>query len=264
VTATPARPAGGYLAETPGGDQLRLFCFHHAGGSATGFAEWQEGTGPDVTVLPVQLPGRENRVGEPRFRDMDPLVTDLQTHLGPHLRPPFAFYGHSMGALVSYALTVRLISAGAPPPSALLVGAYPSPDSPALLADALRMSDLELGRLLVAMGGMSEVLLSYPDWLGAATSIVRDDLQICTSHRRTDGAVLPCPVHVFAGADDSLVTAEDARRWTEHTSARCTVTQIPGGHFFPRDSPQRFFAELRAALRRHAPSPAEETGFSRR
>lgn len=38
--------------------RLRLFCFHHAGGAASAFAGWQEALGPDVSVVPVQLPGR--------------------------------------------------------------------------------------------------------------------------------------------------------------------------------------------------------------
>lgn len=248
MRTTTKRAAGGYLPGMPVDGRLRLFCFHHAGGSAGAFGSWQAGLGAEVSVLPVQLPGREGRIDEPRFRDLDTLVTDLRAHLGDYLRLPYAFYGHSMGALVAYALARRTVELGDPAPAVLLVGAYPAPDLPALLSHALQMTDRELGQLLVQMGGMSPMLIDYPDWLRAATATVRDDLRVCVSRRYTDGGTVPCPIRVFRGVSDELMSAADAQRWERHTSAGCTVTAIPGGHFFPSDSLQRFLTELRAAL----------------
>src|SRR5262249_32070036 len=77
-----------------------LFCFHHAGGTASAFRTWRGELGPAVAVLPVQLPGRERRAAEPRFTQMAALVADLDRHLDGMLDPPYAFYGHSMGAIV--------------------------------------------------------------------------------------------------------------------------------------------------------------------
>jgi surfactin synthase thioesterase subunit len=61
---------------------------------------------------------------------------------------------------------------------------------------------------------------------------------------------LSCPVEVFVGTDDPLVSVPDAAAWSVHTHQGCTLHSVPGGHFFPRESKVLFFAGLRAALAR--------------
>ena len=46
------------------GRQLRLICFHHAGGASL-YRNWPCYSGEFFEVIAVQLPGREYRIGEP-------------------------------------------------------------------------------------------------------------------------------------------------------------------------------------------------------
>ena len=87
---------------------LRLFCFSYAGGGASVFRSWADFLPRDVEVCAIQLPGREYRIGEPAYRRLVPLVQDLSDAILPHLDRPFAFFGHSMGALVSFELARHL------------------------------------------------------------------------------------------------------------------------------------------------------------
>jgi surfactin synthase thioesterase subunit len=248
-TRSLVRSGAGY-AHPPATDtaRLRLFCFHHAGGAASAFNGWQRALGRDVTVIPVQLPGREARIGEPRHRDMAALVRELAEHLGPLLSGGHAFYGHSMGAFVAYALTRLRLRAGHRPPAALLVGASRAPHLPQPLAAAHDLPDGDLARLLVDLGGVATDLHRHPHWLRAATSLLRDDLTLCASHRHADAEPLPCPIHVFAGDADPLVRIEDATAWARHTRQRCEVHLVPGGHFFTRDSQAAFLSRVSAVL----------------
>ncbi|MFG2846349.1 thioesterase II family protein [Kitasatospora sp. NPDC048296] len=230
-TATP------YLPPAAGTDaDLRLFCFHHAGGAASAYTGWQESLGPQIAVLPVQLPGRERRAAEPRFTRIDALVTDLDRHLDPLLDEPYAFYGHSMGALVAYHLTLLRAARGRSLPLRLMVGAYPPPHLLAPIADALNLDDAELTRWLVDTGGMSELVLGYPDWVRSALDLLRDDLRVCQSHRPTGDHPLPCPIDVFAGEQDPLLPLDRVDGWARHTTAGSRVHAIPGGHFFLHES----------------------------
>src|SRR5262245_16106210 len=79
----------------------RLFCFPYAGGGSSLFRTWSAGLPPQVEVCAVQLPGRENRFGEPRYTCLMPLVEVLGEVIRPYLTVPFAFFGHSLGALIS-------------------------------------------------------------------------------------------------------------------------------------------------------------------
>ncbi|WP_158713527.1 thioesterase II family protein [Streptomyces sp. NRRL F-525] len=253
--------SGAYLPVPPDpGARLRLFCFHHAGGAASLFRDWQQALGPDISVVPVQLPGREQRVREPRFTSMEELLPELHERLGPALAGPYAFYGHSMGALLARNLAQRVVRCGGEPPVSLLVGAYPAPHRRPALAGALALGDQDLAQWLVDMGGMSPMLLGYPEWLRMAVGILRDDLQVCESHH--DGqeqearhSPLSCPIHVFTGADDALVPEQDAAAWAQHTLATATVQVVPGGHLFVRDSPAVFLDRLVAVLRETVPTP---------
>lgn len=238
----------GYLLRAPAPDRrLRLFCLPHAGGAASAYAGWGGPLGDDVDVLPIQLPGREGRVGEPRHRDMADLVDRLADELGPHLRPPYAFYGHSMGGLVGYALTETLTARGGPLPDRLLIGAYPAPDQHRFMAQVPDMSVDDLADLLRRIGGMSELLLRYPAWRDAAVALARDDLLVCHSYAPGPTPV-PCDLHAFAGDRDPLMTLAEAAGWVRHTGGRFRLHRVPGGHFFVRDAPEVFFATLRSAL----------------
>jgi surfactin synthase thioesterase subunit len=261
-TAGPASPDRGstataelspYLTVRPGADaRLRLFCLHHAGGAASWFRGWQARLGPEVEVLPVQLPGRERRVNEPRVRDMDVLVRELDRALDPYLSQadtPYALYGHSMGALVAYRLARHRAAGGRPTPVTLLAGAHPAPQRPQRLRGVPDVPEGELVEWLVGIGGLSRQLLCHSEWLRWALSLVRDDLALCASHRPGDVDRLPFPLHVYTGRDDPLVTPEDAAAWAELTSVSCDVHQIPGGHFFPRDAGMDdFFDRLSGVL----------------
>ncbi|MEU4173853.1 alpha/beta fold hydrolase [Streptomyces sp. NPDC026589] len=245
----PATPPPGYLVRPPDPEApLRLFCFHHAGGTASIYNGWDRALAPGISVVPVQLPGRERRVREPRVVDLGTLVTQLQHHLGPHLDAPYALYGHSMGALVAYALTRARHAAGQRLPDRLLVGAYPAPHRQPVLTGTRDMTEEQLSELLVDIGGMSPLLLQYPEWRTAALELIRDDLQICHRHRHTTAPPLPCPVDALTGTEDPLLTRAQAAEWADHAGGEFAVHGIPGGHLFLRDSAAAVHTLLRGLL----------------
>ena len=85
-----------------------LFCFPYAGAGASAFASWADLMPPEVELCAVQLPGRESRLREKPFVRLPPLVRAVRESLRPYLHKPFAFFGHSMGALISFELAREL------------------------------------------------------------------------------------------------------------------------------------------------------------
>src|SRR6266498_4059298 len=81
--------------------RLRLFCFPYAGAGASIFRPWRNNVLPEVELCIIQLPGRESRILEKPFYQMDHLVLALEHIFLPYLDDlPFAFFGHSMGSLI--------------------------------------------------------------------------------------------------------------------------------------------------------------------
>src|ERR1700755_2123431 len=92
---------------------LRLFCFHHAGGSAALFRRWPASL-PEFDVCAVQLPGRGSRMIEPALESIPALVDGIAPAILPLLDRPYMLFGHSMGSAVALELAQRLRSLSAP------------------------------------------------------------------------------------------------------------------------------------------------------
>src|SRR5215207_163972 len=91
---------------------VRLFCFPYAGGDAQVYRAWSRHLPPSVEVLAARLPGRGPRIKEAPFRDLAPLIVAVASAVAPYLDRPFAFFGHSMGALISFELARLLRERG--------------------------------------------------------------------------------------------------------------------------------------------------------
>ncbi|GHH60139.1 hypothetical protein GCM10018781_04230 [Kitasatospora indigofera] len=230
---------------------LRMFCFPFAGGGASSYVGWQRRLGPEVQVVPVRLPGREDRLAEPRFTDLDALVTELDEQLGPELDHPHVFFGHSMGALIAFSLAERRHARGQELPEALLLSGYRARHLPAPRIADRNASDEELAAVLAALGGIPQRLLEHPEWLSALLPVARDDLLLCAGPLSRAIAPLPVPLYVFAGSEDRLVAPEAIRLWEQHTTGPFEMDTFAGGHFFIRDCDTEFLARVAQLLRRH-------------
>src|SRR4051812_48675230 len=88
--------------------RARLLCFPHAGASASAYRAWTDQVPPWLDVWSLQLPGRGARFTEPAFERLLPLVASIADAFGKSDDLPFAFFGHSMGALLAFETARRL------------------------------------------------------------------------------------------------------------------------------------------------------------
>ena len=109
---------------------LRLFCFPYAGGGASIFTAWPEWLPITIEVIAVQLPGRGRRISEEPYTSLSDLVGELVQVLLPSLEKPFAFFGHSMGALLAFESARVLRSMDGPTPAHLTVSGAGAPQVP--------------------------------------------------------------------------------------------------------------------------------------
>lgn len=208
--------------------RLRLFCFPPAGGSAVEFWPWPELLPAGVEVLAVQLPGRANRIGEPPFERLEPLVRALHDALGSHLRPPFAFFGHSLGALIAYELARRL----GPGLERLYVAAHRAPQLPARDRARHTLGDDELVGELRRLNGTPQEILDDGELRELMLPRLRADFAVAETYEHVPGPPLDVPVVVLGGTRDRLVRPAELQAWARLTSAGCRVRMVPGDHFF--------------------------------
>jgi pimeloyl-ACP methyl ester carboxylesterase len=113
---------------------LRVFVFPHAGSGASSYHFLARACKDDpVEINLIQYPGREMRIREAPCTDMAAMLASLGDDLRDYLADtPFAFFGHSMGALVAFELTRRLAENGAPLPQQLFLSGGMAPQRTAL------------------------------------------------------------------------------------------------------------------------------------
>lgn len=212
--------------------RMRVFGFHHAGGSAAVYHQMNRWFPADWELLLLDLPGRGKRHSQEPLETIGEVVARAVSDLEPWLDGvPLALFGHSFGALVAVEAGRILQSRGHPP---LWVGV--SGRVPPGFRQTTRLSELndeDLLRQMIAMGGMPERINAVPEFVTRFLRISRCDLRATESHEPApDRAPLECPLTVFCGTDDPWAPPSAMAGWSGETRRQFRQRTFPGGHFY--------------------------------
>lgn len=226
--------------------RARLFCFPHAGGTSSTFRDWPEQL-PNLDVCVVQLPGRERRLMETPFSRMRPLVQTLARSLP--WDKPFAFFGHSLGALVGFELARELRRGHLPLPFHLVVSAHAAPQVPIThTPPRYLLPDQELIAELRNLAGTQEEVLRDASMMQLVLPVLRADFAVNETYVYEPEAPLHCPITAFGGIEDREVKPKDLQAWREHTKSSFSVRRFPGGHFYLIDLPTDVLRAMSEAI----------------
>jgi medium-chain acyl-[acyl-carrier-protein] hydrolase len=212
--------------------RLRLFCLPYAGGNPWMFRTWSDGLPVDVEVHAIQLPGRGTRLKEPAFARLAPLVQALTQGLLPLLDKPFAFFGHSLGAVVSFELARRLRKQQWPEPVRMFVSACSAPQL--LYHGPIRhtLTEVDFLEELRRLNGTPRAVLENAELMELLLPVLRADFAVYETYQYLPEPPLHCPIAVFGGLQDSGVRRGDLEAWRAQTRAACTLRMLPGDHFY--------------------------------
>lgn len=223
--------------------RIRLVCFPHAGGAASGYATWGARLAPFAEVLAVQYPGREERHDEPFARTVDELADGVAAALDTLVPGRYALFGHSLGATVAHEVARRvhrppehLVVSGRPPPAELRPGTVHLRDDAGLLAE------------LTELGGTAAALLDDPEMRELLLPRVRADYRVAETYRPRPGPPLHVPVTAVIGDADPRIDERRARAWAAETAAGFDLTVLPGDHFYLTDQREPLLDRLRRLL----------------
>ncbi|KAF3469914.1 thioesterase [Streptomyces sp. Tu 3180] len=234
---------------------MRLFVFHHAGGSHMTYRALAREFPQDWEVCLVDAPGRGRLMDEEPLTTPEALVDRVYDDLLVWLDRPFAFFGHSMGGLLCHDLTLRLGRAGLPLPVWLGLSARGAPAPEGGTADELRhlLPSAELREAVGRLGGTPQAVLRDDDLWSLVEPVLRADLRIVETWRfdRAD-RLPPVPLAVFGGTADPMVAPARLAAWADRTPAFQGLRLFPGHHFYFTEQPHRtaarIVADVHAAL----------------
>lgn len=216
--------------------RLRLICFPYAGGGSMIYRNWAEHLPEDVELCCAQLPGRESRIREPFYHRVEPLVEAIAEAIPPYLDKPFVFFGHSMGALISYELARLLKERSNIQPAALFVSARRAPQVPNTETPMHDLPEGEFLEELKRLNGTPQEVLNSPELLEMIQPLLRADFAVCETYDFKQGALLDCPISAFGGLKDIEVPREKLEPWREQTTSYFVLRMLPGDHFFLHSS----------------------------
>jgi surfactin synthase thioesterase subunit len=169
---------------------------------------------------------------------MASLVEALASAIEPNTDQPFAFFGHSMGAVVAFELARELRRRGRPIPRVLIASAARAPQFRRNHAPPPVPPDEQLLRELNIP----------PELTRAVLPSLRADTALYRNYVYTEEPPLGCPIRAYGGIDDPNISREHLEGWREQTTSSFAVRLFPGAHFYLQSCPAEFRAALEADL----------------
>ncbi|MEU6889926.1 alpha/beta fold hydrolase [Streptomyces viridosporus] len=225
---------------------LRLFVFHHAGSSHVPYRQWPGLLPEQWDVRLMDAPGH-GRLGDlPQFDNAARLADFFLRRIQPELDRPYAFFGHSMGALVAYEMTVQLAAGNRPLPMWLGLSARGAPRAQDEEKQYHHLPDAELQTHLELLGGTPDEVFDNPDLWALYDPLIRSDMRLVETWRPRPGTPpLPVPMSVFGGGDDAFVPPRRLVGWERHTERFLGLRIMDGGHFYFQDDPGPLLRRIR-------------------
>jgi pyochelin biosynthetic protein PchC len=223
-----------------------LVCLPHAGGVAGTFHDLAALLSPDIEVLAVQYPGRQDRLREPAITEATQLASAIGAVLP--LRPdhPVALFGHSYGALLAHRLALQMARRGDPPCLVLL-----SAHGPQMAPRSAPIHQLEGEAFLAAIRELSAAaadLLRDPTMAELALPALRADLIAAETYAIDDPALLQVPLTAICGDKDLRAPADAVGRWRQFAGGSFDLVRCRGGHLYFLDDPKLLAQLIRSRL----------------
>jgi surfactin synthase thioesterase subunit len=212
---------------------INVICLPYAGGNKYSYRSYAEAAPPSLKFITLEYPGRGSRVKEALSTDLEELIDDLyKQFLSISDTAPYVIYGHSMGGLLTYLLTKKILSNGGKAPLHLFITGTSGPSSPGRLEKKRSlMGKEEFIQEIKDFGGMPDEILQSEELLFFFEPILRADFAVSENYKHKPEPPFNIPVTVITGTDEDL-KKEEIEAWQHESSLPIDFKVLSGGHFF--------------------------------
>ncbi|XLS29455.1 thioesterase II family protein [Flavobacteriaceae bacterium M23B6Z8] len=233
---------------------MKIIAIPFAGGDKHAFRIFSKYIPSNIEWITLELPGRGRRFGDDLVTTIEDATTDLFEQIKPHINnKPYMIYGHSMGTLLGYELSKRLIDANLPAPSCLYVTGRSAPGSRDVEKRAGLPPEIFWDKVK-KMGGLPEEILQHDELLELYYPILSSDFKIIEDYKYTAlSEPLPLPIFVTMGTEEigeppEKTSQEQVKMWQRESKFPCQFSEVPGNHFFILKHPELMVRKITKAF----------------
>jgi surfactin synthase thioesterase subunit len=212
---------------------IRVICLPFAGGSKYSYRPYNEKAPSFLEIITLEYPGRGTRLKEPLISDIEELVNDLYRQIDSLIdKMDYAIYGHSMGGLLAYLLTKKILENNRKAPLHLFITGTSGPSAPERL-DKKRslMGKDEFIQEIKDFGGMPDEILQNDELLYFFEPILRSDFSASENYNYQPSPPLNIPITVITGTDEDM-EKQEIETWQKETIHDVDFKVMHGNHFF--------------------------------
>lgn len=217
---------------------IKLICVSYAGGSAQEYRIWKDIISKDIEIIPIALPGHGRRLKEKLLESIDSMVAEVYEHTKSFLNEEYAIFGHSMGAIITHELAVKITEQGLPGPKTLFLSGRHAPHLPTKITKIYNSPEEKLKDRVLEYGGTPAEIFVNPELKDIFIPMLLTDFNAVDKYdeefNEQTKPVLETDFIVFTGSDDKLTT-EQLEGWQKYTKNKISLNYFPGGHFFIHD-----------------------------
>jgi len=213
---------------------IRLMCFAGAGSGASYFSDWQAFASPEIDICAIQLPRREDVVDGRRIAPLGNLISQITERMTDLLDVPFAFFGHSLGALIGFEVARHLSTYRGVSPSHLYISGCRAPQVPRLRPAISHLADQDFADEICRNYDYPREISNDLELMQITLPTLRYHFQIFEEYKYHHGSPLSSGITVFAGAEDRSLSRAALRAWREQTSSSFDLKLLAGNHILSK------------------------------
>ncbi|GAA4115440.1 thioesterase domain-containing protein [Aquimarina addita] len=213
-------------------EKIKLFCIPYAGGSANMYNSWQSELAENIELYPIELAGRGTRISESHYENLEEAVNDIFYQIADDITiSDYAIFGHSLGALLTYELTQKIMSMGLRAPLHTFFSGRKPPHIPRKEKWSL-LNSSDFQEKILSLGGTPPEFFQYPELKNIFIPLLRSDFSLSeTESNRSEINPLSTNISILLGQNEGI-SHEVAVQWREYTKRECTIHFVDGNHFF--------------------------------
>lgn len=214
-------------------EKINIFFLPFAGGSRYAYRQYEQKMPDPFNLISLEYPGRGSRIKDPFASDVQCLADDLYCQVRNELdNGVYAIYGHSMGGLMAYLLSRKIVENKHRPPLHLFITGTSGPSSPSRTERNYHLLDKKsFLQKIIELKGLPDEIINDEALLDFFEPILRADFKITETYLYEKNEPLDIPITVITGAEEDLYPSE-ILLWQNETRYKVDFRKMRGNHFF--------------------------------